>query len=113
MLLMGCSVRPKEVNDDFSNPFAIGERGSFAAQNAWAGTLGDGRRGGEVLAMVATSGPDPTNPSLTSLSGPHTGMTQFLMADGSVHPLWPTIHTTVYRALASRNGREVIDRGAY
>jgi prepilin-type N-terminal cleavage/methylation domain-containing protein len=113
MFLMNKSVRLKQVKDGLSNTFAVGERGSFVVQNAWPGVLGDGRGGTEVLALVSNSGPDPTNPSPTSFCGPHTGMTQFLMGDGSVHPIKATINPSVYRALSTCNGREVIDQGAY
>jgi prepilin-type N-terminal cleavage/methylation domain-containing protein len=111
--LMNKSVRPKDVKDGMSNTFAAGERGSFVVQNAWAGALGDGRGGVEVLATVSTTGPNPTNPSALGFLGPHIGLTYFVMADGSVHPINATINPTVYRALATRNGREVIDQGAY
>jgi prepilin-type N-terminal cleavage/methylation domain-containing protein len=107
------SIRPKDIKDGMSNTFAAGERGSFVVQNAWAGALGDGRGGVEVLAMVFQSGPDPKNPSPASFCGPHPGLTQLLMADGSVHPIKASINPMVYRALATRNGREVIDQGAY
>jgi len=113
MFVMNKSVRPKQVKDGMSNTFAVGERGSFVVQNAWVGALGDGRGGVEVLAMVFTSGPNPTNSSPASFCGPHPGVTQFLMADGSVHPIKATINPSVYRALSTRNGREVIDQGAY
>jgi prepilin-type N-terminal cleavage/methylation domain-containing protein len=107
------SVRPKDVKDGLSNTFAVGERGSFVVQNAWAGALGDGRGGVQVLATISQTGPDPANPSPTSFIGPHTGLTQFLMTDGSVHPIRATINPAIYRALATRNGREAIDQGAY
>jgi prepilin-type N-terminal cleavage/methylation domain-containing protein len=113
MFVMNKSIRPKQVKDGLSNTFAAGERGSFVVQNAWAGALGDGRGGIEVLALVFNSGPDPTNPSLASFCGPHTGLTQFLMADGSVHPIKATINPLVYQALATINGKEVIDQGSY
>jgi prepilin-type N-terminal cleavage/methylation domain-containing protein len=113
MFLMNKSVRPKQIKDGASNTFAVGERGSFVVQNAWAGALGDGRGGAEVLATVGTSGPSPTNPSPASFLGPHSTATQFVMADGSVHPIKATIHPTVYRALATCSGREVIDQGSY
>ena len=81
-------------------------------QNAWAGALGDGRGGVEVLAIVSTTGPNPASPSPSSFLGPHTGLTDFLMADGSVHPIKATINPNVDRALATCKGREVIDQGA-
>jgi prepilin-type N-terminal cleavage/methylation domain-containing protein len=113
MFLMNRSVRPKQVKDGLSNTFAVGERGSFVVQNAWAGALGDGRGGTEVLAMVSYSGPNPTNPSPASFLGPHPGVTQFLMVDGSVHVIKATIAPSVYQALATINGKEVVDQGAY
>jgi prepilin-type N-terminal cleavage/methylation domain-containing protein len=113
MFLMNKSVRPKQIKDGMSNTFAAGERGSFVVQNAWAGALGDGRGGAEVLAMVSNSGPNSTSPHPTSFCGPHPGVTQFLMVDGSVHPIKATIAPSVYQALATINGKEVIDQGAY
>jgi prepilin-type N-terminal cleavage/methylation domain-containing protein len=113
MFVMNKSIRPKQVKDGLSNTFAVGERGSFVVQNAWAGALGDGRGGAEVLAFVSSNGQPPTNPSPTSFCGPHTSLTHFLMGDGSVHVIKATINPTVYQALATCNGREVIDQGAY
>jgi prepilin-type processing-associated H-X9-DG protein len=112
MFRMNKSVRPKDIKDGLSNTFAAGERGSFLVQNAWAGALGDGRGGAEVLAYVS-GGLNPAGASPSGFAGPHTGSCQFLMADGSVHSIKTTINPTVYRALATRNGREVIDQGAY
>jgi prepilin-type N-terminal cleavage/methylation domain-containing protein len=113
MFRMNKSVRPKDVKDGLSNTFAAGERGSYAVQNAWAGALGDGRGAVEVLAIVSTSDANPTNPSPATFCGAHMGLTQFLMADGSVHPIKATINPAVYRALATRSAREVIDQGTY
>ena len=113
MFRMNKSVRPRDVKDGLSNTFAGGERGSFLVQNAWAGALGDGRGGVEVLATVSTVGPNPASASPSSFCGPHGGQTQFLMADGSVHAIKSSINSSVYRALATRSGREVIDQGAY
>jgi prepilin-type N-terminal cleavage/methylation domain-containing protein len=113
MFRVNKSVRPKDVKDGLSNTFALGERGSFVVRNAWAGALGDGRGGVEVLAIVSTGGPDPANPSAASFCGAHSALTQFLMADGAVHPIKATINLAVYRALATRSAREVIDQGSY
>jgi prepilin-type N-terminal cleavage/methylation domain-containing protein/prepilin-type processing-associated H-X9-DG protein len=113
MFVMNKSVRPKQVKDGLSNTFAAGERGSFVVQNAWAGVLGDGRGGVEVLAMVSNSGANPPNASPASFCGPHPGQIQFLMADGSVHSIKATVNPSIYQALATINGKEVIDQGAY
>jgi prepilin-type N-terminal cleavage/methylation domain-containing protein len=113
LFLLNKSVRTRDVKDGASNTFAVGERGSFVVQNAWPGALGDGRGQAEVLGLVSTSGPNPQNPSPLSFCGPHPGQTQFVMGDGSVHGIKATINPVVYQALATRNGKEVIDQGAY
>jgi prepilin-type N-terminal cleavage/methylation domain-containing protein len=113
LFLMNKSVRARDVKDGASNTLATGERGAFVVRNAWAGAVGDGRGGAGVLAIVSNTGPDPASPSPSSFLGPHTGLTQFLMGDGSVHAIKSSINPTVYRALATRNGREVIDQGSY
>jgi prepilin-type N-terminal cleavage/methylation domain-containing protein len=113
MFRMNKSVRPKDVKDGLSNTLAIGERGCFLVQNAWAGALSDGRGGEQVLAQVFASGPDPVSASPSSFCGPHAGLTQFAMADGSVQKVRASINPTVYRALATRYGREVVSQGDY
>jgi prepilin-type N-terminal cleavage/methylation domain-containing protein len=113
MFRMNKSVRPKDVKDGLSNTFAAGERGSFLVRNAWAGALGDGGGGAEVLAYASSGGLNPAGPSPSGFAGPHTGLCQFVMVDGSVHAIKTTINPSAYRALATRNGREVIDQGAY
>jgi prepilin-type N-terminal cleavage/methylation domain-containing protein len=113
MFTVNKSVRTKDVKDGMSNTFLVGERGSFLVQNSWAGALGDGRGGVEVLATTSTTGPNPANANPAGFCGSHTGLTQFAMADGSVHGIKATINPTVYQALSTRNGREAIDSGAY
>jgi prepilin-type processing-associated H-X9-DG protein len=110
---MNEAIRSKDVKDGMSNTFAVGERGSFVVQRSWAGALGDGRGEVQVVAIVSTNGPDPLSASPSGFCGPHDGPTQFLMADGSVHGIKATIRPMVYRALATRHGREVIEQGAY
>ena len=63
--------------------------------------------------MIASTGPDPATATSSGFCGPHPGTCQFLMGDGSVRPIKTTINPTVFSALATRNGREVIDQGAY
>jgi prepilin-type N-terminal cleavage/methylation domain-containing protein len=110
---MNKAVRPKDVKDGMSMTFAVGERGSFVVPNAWPGALGDGRGGDQVLARVLDKGPDSASPSPSTFAGPHPGLTHFVMADGSARPIKEGISARVYRALATRNGREAIDQDAY
>jgi prepilin-type N-terminal cleavage/methylation domain-containing protein len=113
MFRVNKSVRPRDVKDGLSNTLAVGERGRFIVRNAWAGALGDGRGPDEVLARIPAGGLDVANPSPASFGGPHPGATHFLTADGSARGLKTTTTPAVYRALATRSGRDAIDQGAY
>ncbi len=103
------STRPRDLKDGASNTIALGERPSFVVQNAWVGALSDGQGGEQVLA----SSLDPSAASSSAFSGPHSGVVQFLMADGSARPIKMTINPKVFQALTTRSGREVIDQNAY
>lgn len=103
------AIRIRDVLDGLSNTFAVGERGANIVQNSWAGALSNGRGESQVLAQVA--GGTKTSPG--SFGGPHSGIIEFVMGDGSVRPIKQSINPTVYQALSTRNGREKIDQGAY
>ncbi|MDR3637806.1 MAG: DUF1559 domain-containing protein [Isosphaeraceae bacterium] len=113
LFLPNKSIRPKDVKDGLSSTFACGERGSFVVQNAWAGALSNGRGGEQVLAQVITPVTFAGTPPATTFSSPHTALIHFLMGDGSARPIKTSINPGVYSALATRNGRETIDAGAY
>jgi prepilin-type N-terminal cleavage/methylation domain-containing protein len=105
------SVRPRDVYDGLSTTFAVGERGPLTSPNAWAGSISDGRGDSQVLAKVGSQGTVSNAPD--SFSGPHSGLIQFLMADGSARTIKTTISPAIYHSLATRNGREAIDQGAF
>ena len=107
------SVKIKDIKDGLSTTIAAGERGGLAAQDAWAGALSDGRGGVQVLALVDGPMPAASTPSPSTFSGPHPGLINFLMADGSARPIKTSIAAGVYAALATRNGREVVDQSSY
>jgi prepilin-type N-terminal cleavage/methylation domain-containing protein len=113
LFLMNKSVRAKDVKDGLSTTLALGERASFVVRNGWAGAVSDGRGGEQVLARVLGKGLAAATPSTSAFSGPHPGLVQFLMGDGSARSIKSTVNPVVYRALATRNGGETIDQGAY
>ena len=43
------------------------------------------------------------------LAAPHSGLCQFALCDGSVRAVTESIDAKIYDALATRNGREVIE----
>jgi prepilin-type N-terminal cleavage/methylation domain-containing protein/prepilin-type processing-associated H-X9-DG protein len=107
------ALRPKDIKDGMTSTLAAGERASFIVRNAWAGALSDGRGELQVLAQATTDGLNPIAASPSVFSGPHPGVVQFLMADGSARPVGTGVNPMVLQALASRNGRELIDQGSY
>ena len=78
----------------------------------WAGSVGSGM----------TAAIPPNFRGWTSVSdwqdqygarSNHTGGVQFVFADGSVHFISQTIALTIYRAMATISGGEVIDGSAF
>lgn len=105
------SVRPRDVRDGLSTTLAAGEHISDGSRYAWAGVLSDGR--GDVQALVTVGTQGASSRSTSSFCGPHGGVIQFLMADGSARAIKTTINADIYHALATRNGREAVDQSAY
>ncbi len=122
-------VRLGDITDGASQTLAVGERGSLLTRTAWAGAIDRGvctispfspsrseavgEGAVQVLAHaddIAINSPaaDPDN----FFSG-HAGGAHFLMADGSVRFVREEIAFPVYRALASRDGGEVVGQGDY
>jgi prepilin-type N-terminal cleavage/methylation domain-containing protein len=123
-------VRFADVTDGTSNTIAIGERGSFFTQTAWAGAVSFGTT--RITPGAPTSNPaaiedaatqtlvhvgihtinDP-NADPEDFASPHVGIGNFVFVDGSVHSLQAGISISVLQALATRDGGEVVDAGAY
>jgi prepilin-type N-terminal cleavage/methylation domain-containing protein len=123
-------VRFADVTDGTSNTIAIGERGSFFTQTAWAGAVSFGTT--RITPGAPTSNPaaiedaatqtlvhvgihtinDP-NADPEDFASPHVGIGNFVFVDGSVHALQAGISISVLQALATRDGGEVVDASAY
>ena len=126
-----------DVTDGTSQTIAIGERSHNLSYVTWTARSINGWLGKTSL---LEGGTDQFNPSpeecWTQVLGPaglvdgsrtinnpeahvedywsyHPGGANFLFADGSVHFLKNGISPFVYRALATRNGREVVSSDAY
>jgi prepilin-type N-terminal cleavage/methylation domain-containing protein/prepilin-type processing-associated H-X9-DG protein len=117
-------IRMAEIRDGLSNTLAIGERAALFTQTPWAGVISRGTAqttpGAPVY--VAIMEPPPVQvmarignkPLLDPFSepydffSPHTGVVQFLFADGSVHALSTRLDVTVLQGLATRFGGEAI-----
>jgi prepilin-type processing-associated H-X9-DG protein len=123
-------VRFADVTDGTSNTIAIGERGSFFTQAAWAGAVSFGTTRltpgapvnnpaviedapTQVLAHIDVETINDPRGDPEDFFTPHTGVAQFLFADGSVHPIPITTALPVLQALSTRDGGEVVDAGAF
>jgi type II secretory pathway pseudopilin PulG len=120
------TISVKDITDGTSTTFAIGERASWFAQAPWVGAINGGtirvnpdsptRYGGveeaPVQVMAGVTNYLPPNDPLSNLYGffsAHPNTILFTFADGAVHPIYSSIHATVYQALATRAGNEVIN----
>jgi prepilin-type N-terminal cleavage/methylation domain-containing protein/prepilin-type processing-associated H-X9-DG protein len=115
-----------DVSDGLSNTFFVGERCTTMSLSTWAGvptgavvpsvrSPGD-VSGGSAL-VLGHCGPHLPNDSIVTdadaMSSGHTSGVQFLFGDGSVQSIHNGISQTVYDALATRAGGEVVNGSGY
>jgi prepilin-type N-terminal cleavage/methylation domain-containing protein/prepilin-type processing-associated H-X9-DG protein len=129
MFFRNSYVRTADIHDGLTNTLAIGERGAFLAKSPWFGVMTGGSvrttPGAPVLVSFVDGAPlmalarighralhTPYAEPYDFFS-PHTGITNFLFADGSVRPLSDNVDIPVLQALATISGGEVIDGKAY
>lgn len=123
-------VKFEDITDGSSNTLCIGERMSRMAEATWLGTI----TGSEVVhaegwwqargyphrthnyrpanlhvtCHIRSGKPNLLSNSPSGFFSPHTSGCNFLNADGSVRLITDTLDNTTFRALATRNGGEII-----
>jgi len=112
----------RDIPDGLSNTIAIGERESGLVRAPWIGVLDQGTvqttPGAPVYQSEICPAPtmvvarfynkyinDPWSEPYDFFS-PHPGVINLLFADGSVHPVLPSVDVSVLQALATRAGGE-------
>jgi prepilin-type N-terminal cleavage/methylation domain-containing protein len=114
------------VTDGLSNTFLVGERCTTMSLSTWVGVptgaivpsvRSPGDFSGGPALVLGHCGPHLPNDAIVTdadaMSSGHIGGVQFLLGDGSVRIIRNNISQTVYDALATRAGGEVVDGGAY
>jgi hypothetical protein len=118
------AFRPQHIRDGLSNTFFVGERATKMSFSTWTGSVTNGvvtalrdpnvpQATEDPAALVmGHCGPHlPNDPFVTdadATSSFHAAGVHFLFGDGSVHFISSSISQTVYDALASRAGGEVV-----
>jgi prepilin-type N-terminal cleavage/methylation domain-containing protein len=118
--------RIADITDGLSSTFFVGERCTTMSWSTWAGAIPNaldpsvrapGDYSGASALVLGHCGPHLPNDNIVTdadaMSSGHINGVQFLLGDGSVHTINNSIAQSVYDALATRSGGEVVDGAGY
>jgi prepilin-type processing-associated H-X9-DG protein len=101
-------TRFADITDGTSNTIAVGERNAQRAMSTWTGVV-PGADEAQILVLgIADHTPSHPAGHPDDFASKHTGVTNFLMGDGSVRAISNNINPTTWSALATRAGGEVV-----
>ncbi|MCL4207206.1 MAG: DUF1559 domain-containing protein [Pirellulaceae bacterium] len=109
--MLNRQFRFADILDGLSTTLVAGERNSAFAPSTWLGVVSGGQHGVARIAGVAAFPPNSTAAAehyFHNFSSFHPAGTNFLAADGSVRLIAETIDLSIYHALATRAGHEVV-----
>jgi hypothetical protein len=104
-------IRSANVRDGLSNTVFVGERSSRLGSSTWVGSVAGAQK--SMARVVGRTGnvPNDVLGYFEDFSSHHVAGAHFLFGDGSVHVINDAIELRIYRALATRDGGEVVDAG--
>jgi prepilin-type N-terminal cleavage/methylation domain-containing protein len=110
-----------DISDGLSSTFFVGERCTTMSWSTWVGVIPNAQNpsvrapgdfSGPSSFVLGHCGPHLPNDNIVTdadaMSSGHTGLVQFLFGDGSVRPITNAIAQSVYDALATRAGAEIV-----
>jgi len=118
------STRVRDITDGLSNTLALGERtngpipgsatlgGHSYFETAWPAAVREitdyPDDHGHMVLFETQFRPNEPGGDDKGLSAPHAGMCQFALTDGSVRAISENIDATIYNALGTRSGEELL-----
>ncbi len=102
------SVPFAAILDGLANTLLVGERCSRLGSATWVGAVPGAHQGRQRVVGRAGSVPNHVLNDFADFSSEHPFGANFVMGDGSVRPISDQIDLTVFRALATRAGKEAV-----
>ncbi len=99
-------LRIADIKDGTSHTLAVGERNSRRGFSTWPGVVSGADEAMARVVGVADHVPNDAHTHFEDFSSEHPSGANFAFADGSVQLIHENIDLAVYRALATRAGRE-------
>ncbi|WP_164104054.1 DUF1559 family PulG-like putative transporter [Candidatus Laterigemmans baculatus] len=106
-------LRMRDIVDGTSTTLMVGERSSRLGGTIWHGAIPEANEFEARIVGVTDHTPNHPVGHFEDFSSYHRGVTGFVMGDGSVRHLSDNIDLAVYKALATRQGSEVVDSTKY
>jgi prepilin-type N-terminal cleavage/methylation domain-containing protein len=94
------------IADGLSNTFLVGERESRLGGSVWTGVISQANEPMARIVGITDHTPNAPTRHFDDFSSMHVGGVHFLMGDGSVRRYDDSIDERLYRALATRDGKE-------
>lgn len=100
-------MKMRDMSDGSSNTIVVGERSSRLGGSIWHGVIHEANMAEARIVGVADHAPNDPIGHFEDFSSYHSGVTGFVMGDGSVRHISDNIDLVLYKALSTRQGGEV------